>query len=186
MTEFACNYTMFNLVNSSSITVWNLQKMTISPPQKESPLEHPPYLPEFSMIFIRSWWSPTPTPALRNFHKCDKKKLIPLEKFIWNHKINYFKVKDKAVCSYTMVSFGNPHVVLGGITHRSLNLLPNLKASSLLMALTTCKKKPFLIWFLIWKFQYEYVTQYYTFFLILRCLQWPRSDRISSRCPYWS
>ena len=74
MTEFACNYT--TLVNSSSITVWNLQKMTISPPQRESPLEHPPYLPEFSIIFIRSLWSPTPVPPLWNFHKCDKKNAL--------------------------------------------------------------------------------------------------------------
>ena len=164
MTEFACNHTI--LVNSSSITEWNLQKMTTSPPQRESPLEHPHYLPGFSIIFIRSCCSPPPPPPQPSgiSTTVTKKNPIPLEKFIWNHKINYFKVKDKAVCSYTMVSFGDPHVVLGGITHRSLNLLPTLKASSLLMALTTCKEKPFLIWFLIWKFQYEYVTQYYTFF----------------------
>ena len=164
-----------------SITVWNLQKTTIAPPQRDSPLEHLPYLPWFSIIFNRSWWSPTPIPPLWNFHKCDNP--TPLEKFTWNHKIDYFKVKDKAVCSYTMVSFGDPHIVLGGITNCSLNLLPTLKASSLLMALTTCKKRPCLprkvpVWVL------DSILHF--FFLILRCLQWPRSDRISSRCSYWS
>ena len=33
-----------------------------------------------------------------------------LEKFIWNYIIDYFKVKDKAICSYTMISFGDPYI----------------------------------------------------------------------------
>ena len=117
------------------------------------------------------------------------KNPTPLEKFIWNHKIDYFKVKDKAVCSYTAVSIGDPHIVLVGITNCSLNLLPPRKHLACWWHSLHARKNLFYpgqIMSESSRLMSTWLNWYYTFFLILRCLQWPRSDRISSRCSYWS
>ena len=65
------------------ITVWNVQKMTIAPLQRESPLGHPPYLPRFSIYnnFYKELMVPHPHPTPQEFPQVyTTKKTQPLQK----------------------------------------------------------------------------------------------------------